>query len=188
MINPLGTISGDCTVSEYCENAHRCLECSGAFPLEDALDIELPLLYVRKDRDAPALHPIQVERKRLKKHKNQALRQHKSSSPRLKNLRQLRSSQVNERKTREAIVRQTLASGSVIGDGDTRLGDGSIGLDDKLMSRAHKQFTITLDAIDKARRQACMIVVTTAEGRKFAVMELDYLLSSAAAISELGTT
>ena len=140
-----------CQVQKQCVNQSRCHECSGSFPLPEALDIELPLLYVRKNTTCPALHPIQVERKRQKVVALGAVRRAKTAAPRRKNLSKLRDSQRNERNTRDAIVRQTLASGAVIGDGDSRLGDGSVGLDDKLQSRSFKQIVVKIDEVDKAR-------------------------------------
>jgi hypothetical protein len=82
----------------------------------------------------------------------------------------------NESNTRDTIIRATQRSGALNGDGDSRLGDGTLGIEDKLQSRSFKQFTVTLNEVDKAHKQGCLLVVTTAEGRKFVVSDLEFLI------------
>lgn len=82
-------------------------------------------------------------------------------------------------------MRHTIRSGALLGDGDLRLGDGTIGIDAKLHSTNHKTVSVAVDVLDKARQQGCIVVVTLASGRKFALAELDLFLNSAREIAEL---
>jgi hypothetical protein len=90
-----------------------------------------------------------------------------------------------ERETRSDIIRATQRSGAVNGDGDSRIGSGRVGIDDKLQSKATKQITIKTEEIDKAHRQGCIVIITTATGRKFIVAELNFFIRNLDALQEL---
>jgi len=92
-----------------------------------------------------------------------------------------------ERETRNDIIRATQRSGAVNGDGDSRIGSGRVGIDDKLQSRATKHITLKTEEIDKAHRQGCIVIITTATGRKFVVAELDFFIRNLDALQELNS-
>jgi len=170
---------GECEVSQHCLNCEsRCDICIGSYSVDEWADLTLRLFYHAATKSAPE-HPYTHWKKgRVAK----AKRDKKGSADFKKRSRIVRRAAKNEEGTRDAIVRQTMRSGALNGDGDTRLGDGSFGIDDKLMSRNREQFTITTKEINKASAQQCVIVVTLATGEKFVVAKLEDMLKAADAL------
>lgn len=153
--------------------------------MEDALLTDLPLLYRPLTRTAP-LHPIRVAKvAQIKaKRKAEALKD-KSAATRKRRAIGNRARK-NERDTSKAIVRATVASGSLAGDGDARLGEGYHGFDYKLQTKATKQFVVKVDEVTKAwEQQRNIIVISTAAGDRFAVAKLEHFIAFAADIAAM---
>jgi hypothetical protein len=146
------------------------------------MGMELPLLYIPL-AGAPKKHPLALKKKDAKKFKLRLEGERRRSSDVQKRKRQTRAALKVEDQTRTLLARATHRSGATFGDGDSRLVVGdeelSVGIDDKFHSKAFKTVSLSTDEIDKARRQGCIVVVTLANGRKFAVAEFDYFVNSA---------
>lgn len=177
---------GSCQVAKFCRNRdHLCDCCIGASEHEEDWDENpqgLSLLYhVAGYPDAPT-HPYQ---KHKRAQRQQEKRAQKHTKERITNKLRTRRAARNEELTRRAIVRATQGSGARNGDGDSRLGDGTIGIEDKMQSRSRKQFVTKTDELDKAHRQGCLLVVTNADGEKIAIARLEWLLEHAADLVSL---
>jgi len=175
-----------CPVSAFClrHSFDVCSGCCGWLPLEDAEVSSDPLCYLPVDRRAPE-HPLQTKRLADRKAALKVDKERRRSKPFTDKSRLVRRAYKNERQTRDAIVRATHRSGAANGDGDSRLGDGTVGIDDKLQSKSTHQFIVKVAEVEKARAQGCILVITTGTGRKFALAELDFYLESASHIAEL---
>ena len=173
----------NCPVLQYCRSL-SCLDCCGTLTAEEAAGSELPLLYKKMLPSDPD-HPIVAERQELRRESRAKEKRRKQSDSYRNKSRLVKQSYRNERETRETIIRATQRSGAENGDGDSRLGDGQWGIDDKLQTRSTSQFTISVAEIDKASRQRSVIVVTLATGRKFVVADIDDFCSCAAAMAEV---
>ena len=178
-----------CSMKDACRNCgERCPDCIAYFQEdENVLDVELPLLYVPV-QGAPKQHPITLKRKDAKRRKQFAAGEVRRSEAVQKRKRQTNNALKVEGQTRGVLARATLRSGALLGDGDSRLvgKDGeelSVGIDDKFHSKAFKTVSLSTDEIDKAQRQGCFIVVTLANGRKFAVAEFNYFTAAAKEIA-----
>ena len=173
-----------CPVSSTCSrhSFDVCSGCCGWLPLEDALASSDPLCYMPTSRHSPE-HPVTLQRQAERKAALRASREKRKSKPFTDKSRLVRRAYKNERETRDAIVRATHRSGASNGDGDSRLGTGEIGIDDKLQTRATSQFTVKVAELEKARAQGCIVVITNASGRKFAVAELDFFITAAGHIA-----
>ncbi|MCK7495074.1 MAG: hypothetical protein MZW92_31300 [Comamonadaceae bacterium] len=65
-----------------------------------------------------------------------------------------------------------------------RFGEGYLGFDYKLQTKATSQFTVKIDEVDKAwRQQRNIIVITTANGERFAVARLEQFIQFAEEIA-----
>lgn len=182
-----------CTLQEQCQNCpNRCDSCLAYFESEEnVLSLELPLLYVPVG-GGPKIHPLKARRKADKARRQREAGEHRRSASVKKRRQQNARALHNEKQTRTAFARATVRSGAAFGDGDSRLVKVSgeelrVGIDDKFHSRATKTVSLNTDEIDKARRQNCIVVVTLANGRKFAVAEFDYFISAAEEIGQLTT-
>lgn len=170
-----------CPVFGYCLNHAECFDCCGGLPLGEAADSTLPLLYLKMCATDPA-HPVVEVRKVRKRDQLQRERDRKRSTAFRTNSMRVRKALRNERGTRDEIIRATHRSGASNGDGDSRLGDGQWGVDDKYYCVGNSQFTVKLKDIDKARSQKCVIIVTVKNGAKYVVAELNDFCSSAQAM------
>lgn len=178
-----------CSMQDHCRNwSARCAECVAHFEAdEDVLDKELPLLYVPV-LGGPKQHPIALKKKDAKKQRQRAAGEQRRSEAVQKRRKQTRNALKVEGQTRGVLARATHRSGATFGDGDSRLvgSDGeelSVGIDDKFHSTVRKTVSLSTDEIDKARNQNCFVVVTLANGRKFAVAEFDYFTLAAKEIA-----
>lgn len=177
----------ECPVSEHCTNCgNRCEICIGAYAepeWESAELCELALHYAHKF-GAPN-HPYTEWKKRRRREARDTERYRKRTPDYKKKSRTVRRALKTEEKTRRAVVRATKRSGAVNGDGDTRIENTTIGIEDKFQSKSRKQFVVVTDEVDKAHRQSCVLVITTAEGRKFLVSELTFILCHAEELSRV---
>ena len=182
-----------CTFQDQCQNCPgRCDSCLAFWEgVENVLQMELPLLYV-PHRGSPKVHPLTERRKAAKRQRQRAEGERRRSAPVKKRRQQTANALRNEAQTRTVFARATRRSGAAFGDGDSRLVKVSgeelpVGIDDKFHSKATKTVSLSTDEIDKARRQNCIVVVTLANGRKFAVAEFDYFTYAADQIGQLTT-
>lgn len=173
-----------CPVIRFCRNADAwCSCCIGSVEPDQWADLNDtdPMLHYRKNAATAPRHPYQLwkHQQGLRAKRNE--RQTKEVRDRKVRTRRAYS---NERSTRTQLVRATVRSGAAFGDGDTRIGAGQWGIDDKLQSHAREQITVRVSEVDKASRQRCVIVLTTAEGRKFVVARLEDFAEAGAYLLE----
>jgi hypothetical protein len=174
-----------CPVAATCRAfGYDCLDCCGGLPLEDAVNSTLRLFYKKLSPTDPD-HPVVAARQEKRDQAKEAERRRRQSDIFKKKSRMTRRAFKTERETRSDIIRATQRSGAVNGDGDSRIGSGRVGIDDKLQSKATKQITLKTEEIDKAHRQGCIVVITTSTGRKFVVAELDFFIRNLDALQEL---
>lgn len=177
----------ECPVTDHCLNCgERCVICIGNYEQaewESAELCELGLHYVHK-QGAPE-HPYREWKKRRRQEAREAERDRKRTPAYKKKSRTVKRALKTEEKTRRAVVRATKRSGALNGDGDSRVGDGSIGIEDKTQSNATRQFTVVVDELEKAHRQGCIMVVTTATGAKFVVSELTFFCENLESLQQL---
>jgi len=172
-----------CPVADSCRGfGYDCLDCSGMLPLDEALSSTLPLLY-RKISPTDINHPLVDAKAAQREEKKKAAKRQKQSEAWKAKSKLVKRAYKNERITRDTIIRATSRSGATNGDGDSRIGDGQWGIDDKLMTKSSQQFTIRVEDIDKASAQRCVIVVTLSTGKKFVIAELGDFCSASAAMA-----
>lgn len=169
-----------CLVRKFCLNNDPtiCGGCCGELLLEDAEISERPLLYQPCVMGAPK-HPLQELRKQRRKESKLEEKRRKQSDKYRKKSKLVKKAFKNEEETRQALVRATIKSGSVLHDGDTRIGSGALGIDDKLQTKATKQFTVKVDEVTKAESQNCVLIITTAKDEKFVVASLGLFCKAA---------
>lgn len=174
----------NCPVASNCYGySDDCLGCRGSLYPHEALDSTLPLLQQKMFPDDPD-HPLKAAIKEARQQKKDVEKRRKKSDSFKKKSTLVRRAFRNEKETRTEIIRATQRSGAVNGDGDSRLGTGEWGVDDKLQSNATEQFTIRVKEIEKASNQKCVIVVTLKTGRKFVVATLEDFCNAADALAD----
>lgn len=172
-----------CPVEKFCRNADilcdSCIGCRHSDQWEQLGIIKMMLHYRPNQVRAPK-HPYQFW---LHKRELARKRELKRSAPVKRRRLQTKRASRNEERTRTAIVQATKRSGALNHDGDSRLGNGEWGVDDKLQSTARAQFTVRVAEVDKASLQRCVVVVTTADGRKFVIADLEDFVAAAASLA-----
>lgn len=174
-----------CAMYDWCRNHHLCEDCSD-HP-ENASETDLALRYKPASPFAP-LHPRQTTERNLEASAQQEMAFVKKAEDRRRRQVLGKKARRNEAETGRAIVRATVASGAVCGDGDARIGSGYFGIDYKLQTKSTSQFTVKVAEVDKAWYQhRNIIVITTAHGDRFAVARLDNLIAFATELGDLRT-
>ena len=173
----------NCPVVQSCRGfGYDCLDCCGGLPPEEGVNSTLPLLY-RKYLPGDPEHPVVQLRKEQRESAKKVERARKQSTAFRQKSQLVKRAFKTEKQTRSEIIRATHRSGASNGDGDSRLGDGQWGVDDKLKSTSATQFTITVSEIAKAHDQHCIIIVTLSSGMKYVVAELDDFCSATKALT-----
>ena len=172
-----------CPVTTSCRAfGYMCFDCCGDMPLVDAIDSEMPLHY-KKFYPTDPEHPVVAFRNKREELTRKSERARRASTPFKTKSKLVRKSFKTEGDTRTAIIRATARSGALNGDGDSRIGDGQWGIDDKLCSNAVSQFTVSIKDVSKAHAQHCVIVITLKDGSKYVVAELEDFCSAAESLA-----
>lgn len=174
-----------CPVVENCRVfGHSCFDCAASLASEDeAIVSEMPLLYSKVLLSSPE-HPLVGLRRHRRTESVKVDKQRKQTAAWRDKSYMVRKAFREEEVTRRQIIRATKRSGALNGDGDSRLGDGQWGVDDKRHSRASSTISVSVADVEKASNQSCVLVVTLATGRKFVIAELDDFVSASESIAD----
>lgn len=148
------------------------------FAVDEMESCELPLLYSPASPTDPKHPYVTLQKNKRREARRSEVKRHRTKKW-LDKSRLVRRSYKNEQATRDAIIRATRQSGSVLHDGDSRLGPGAWGIDDKLQTKATSQFVVKIETIHKAEAQKCVTIITTGNREKFVVASLPVFCEAA---------